>query len=532
MGIYLGQLPPAEMARLKAELAETIISNFCYPRFFDHRTNSLRMRPVDRTKRQEVWLYLSSVDFTAWNRVDVMSPDLQRYVERLFIQFVQRNRNFFGQQGRKRMPDVRTLISTSSASVVQGLRNHVSGQRKEQQPAFGSPRPVISWSTVGGGSRVELSWEQVSTMTLLLQQQLQDIRGESKPASAQDIRPSRSSDADVLPTKRNGRGTTVPSGQQVPKVGTSQGIDRSNPSQVGQPNRGTAPSQPQHVHPHVAPIAPAAPVSPLSPAATVSSPTAPNGIAKKQDAVIQAATFSTATNDKLSLATQNTQTTPTAPSPSVVMDVRTQVAPKQGNGVIPPPTPTTPPAVAIPSVSSQTPQTPQATLLSSPVSPQATIANTPTQSMPPVQVQTPQSVQARIIAQPVQVAPSSPSSPPAPSVSPVSPVSLTDAMVEPREGRDMQMMLVGDEDIVIFEQLRHQMILWLRVEAVHAGVEMTGQGPAQLLDQLRRQERFDETRLQVVSTLLNLANQVIKNKRVSVLDYKQALMFHLMHTRR
>ncbi|HEU5228072.1 MAG TPA: hypothetical protein VFU49_09705, partial [Ktedonobacteraceae bacterium] len=65
MGTYLGQLPPAEIARLKAELAETLIANFCYPRFFDHRSESLRMRPVDRAKRQEVWLYLSSFDFTS-----------------------------------------------------------------------------------------------------------------------------------------------------------------------------------------------------------------------------------------------------------------------------------------------------------------------------------------------------------------------------------------------------------------------------------------------------------------------------------
>ena len=78
MGVFLGQLPPAEIARLKAELAETLIAHFCYPRFFDYRSESLRTRPVDRSKRQEVWLYLSSVDFTAWNRVDLMSPDFQR----------------------------------------------------------------------------------------------------------------------------------------------------------------------------------------------------------------------------------------------------------------------------------------------------------------------------------------------------------------------------------------------------------------------------------------------------------------------
>ena len=96
MGVFLNQLPPAELARLKAELAETLIAYFCYPRFFDYRTESLRTRPVDRAKRQEVWLYLSSVDFTSWNRIDLMSNDFQYQIERLFIHFVQRNRSFFG----------------------------------------------------------------------------------------------------------------------------------------------------------------------------------------------------------------------------------------------------------------------------------------------------------------------------------------------------------------------------------------------------------------------------------------------------
>src|SRR5437763_5745029 len=138
MGILLGQLPPAEVARLKAELAEMLIANFCYPRFFDYRTGSLRMRPIDRTKRQEVWLYLSSVDFTSWSRVDLMSPDFQRQIERLFIHFVQRNRSFFGEQGRKRMTDVRVLISSCATSITEGLRSHLKGQPKSN-PLFGSP---------------------------------------------------------------------------------------------------------------------------------------------------------------------------------------------------------------------------------------------------------------------------------------------------------------------------------------------------------------------------------------------------------
>ena len=94
------------------------------------------------------------------------------------------------------------------------------------------------------------------------------------------------------------------------------------------------------------------------------------------------------------------------------------------------------------------------------------------------------------------------------------------------------MMAVGEDDMAIFEQMRHQLLVWLRVEAVSSGLEISGQGPAQLLEMLRQQARLDETRLQVVSTLLNLSNQVITTGLVSILDYKQALMFHLMHTRR
>src|SRR5438046_835844 len=184
MGVFLNQPPLAELARLKAELAETLIAYFCYPRFFDYRIESLRTRPVDRAKRQEVWLYLSSFDFTAWNRVDLMSPDFQYQIERLLIHFVQRNRSFFGEQGRKRMADIRMLISTSAQAVMQGLRGHLSGHA-QSNPPFGSPRPVSSWSTTNVTGRPTLTWEQMSPSTLLLQQQLQEARGEIKPAPPQ-----------------------------------------------------------------------------------------------------------------------------------------------------------------------------------------------------------------------------------------------------------------------------------------------------------------------------------------------------------
>jgi len=114
---------------------------------------------------------------------------------------------------------------------------------------------------------------------------------------------------------------------------------------------------------------------------------------------------------------------------------------------------------------------------------------------------------------------------------PVTPVQSAASVGVATAPRDNSAMLVGEDDMAIFEQMRHQLLVWLRVEAVKASLEINGQGPAQLLELLRQQGRLDETRLQVVSTLLNLANQIIKTGSISLIDYKQALMFHLMHTR-
>src|SRR3984893_7985548 len=175
------------MARLKAEIAETLIANLSYPRFLDYRTNTLRMRPVDRAKRQEVWMFLSSFDFNTFSRIDIASPDFQRQVERLLIQFVQRNRTFFGPHGRERMSDVRALITHSSASVAEGLRGHLSGH---SATPFGYARPVTSWSKSNVSGQLEPGWEQVASPTMLLQQQLQEARGETRPGVNGDARPA------------------------------------------------------------------------------------------------------------------------------------------------------------------------------------------------------------------------------------------------------------------------------------------------------------------------------------------------------
>jgi hypothetical protein len=467
MGVYLGQLPPAEIARLKAELAETIIANFCYPRFFDYRTNSLRMRPVDRAKRQEVWLFLSSVDFTTWSRIDLMAPDLQKQIERLFIQFVQRNRSFFGEQGRKRMPDVRMLIASSAAAVTQGLRNHLSGQRQGTIP-FGSPRSTVTWSAMSASNRPEPGWEQIATSTLQLQQQLQELRGEIKVVSQDGRSVQAAQRRTSLPPATNQRPDAEVPPAQHPLPQTAATVNKPEAQTV----------QPATITPlpgsERTPSAPMPPSGPQRPAASVSSapaarkPETPTGQRSQPSQVTQAAQPAQSSAPASATKSTGTSTSGTKPGRSAAL----------------------------------------------------ADAGTPT-----VPVQRTDQNAASVV--PVAPAPAQSRSLPSSASQPVS-GSLNAAIAAPRENTPLR---VGEDDLAIFEEMRIQLIVWLRIEAVHAGVDISGQTPPQLLELLRQQGHLDETRLQVVSTLLNLANQVLKNGQVSVLDYKQALMLHLMHTR-
>ncbi len=461
MGVYLGQLPPAELARLKAELAETLIAHFCYPRFFDYRTGTLRTRPVDRAKRQEVWLYLSSVDFTAWNRVDLMSPEFQHQIERLLIHFVQRNRNFFGEQGRKRMSDIRMLISISATSIVQGMRGHLTGQR-QNNPPFGSPRPVVSWATSNVTGRVERPWEQMLPATMLLQQQLQELRGEVLSLPPSEPEPESTGVPRQQVTPPPSVATVIPAKATNGNKMSSNGVSHTS-----------VPETPVHAErnlpppPGNSPMPPVWQTIPASNAAVASNSSIDTAITPIETPVVKPPTVPKAVG---SVAAKGAKVAPAEkkPQPASPMPVADKIPAPQSS-----PMPPTPVARRIPS------------------------------SAAPVQSQ---------------------------SVSPtVTPPKATPVVSGQQEQAPLP---VSEEDIAIFEQMRHQLMVWLRIEVVRGGKDIAGQGPLQLLELLRQQENVDETRLQIVSTLLNLANQVIKNGHATLLDYKQALMFHLIHTGR
>ncbi|MBA2678315.1 MAG: hypothetical protein H0U76_07980 [Ktedonobacteraceae bacterium] len=512
MGIYLGQLPPAEIARLKAELAETLIANFCYPRFFDHRTESLQMRPVDRKKRQEVWLYLSSVDFTVWNRVDLTTPEFQHQIERLFIQFVQRNRSFFGHQGRRRMSDIRMLISSCAVTVAQGLRNHLTGQ-KQNVPPFGTPRPVVSWGTLSISGKVEPGWEQISTSTMLLQQQMQEIRGEAKTAPVSEPR-----SAPVATVVGSTNGSARRPVRPQPAASTGQKVHGDLEAIARQQTAATHPVNPQTpVNPSIS--TKADPVANPLPAASFVSPAAtpattrrlPHEVSEEQTVLLNGKRQ--AETREQSAASRQMSPGGRQSGPLEQSNDSRQISAGSRNAEalklpIEAQTASTPPVSALQSAATTVPlKNPGGNGGKGSVS-SSSFADT----SPSAVVSSSSALHARSISQ---------------TASGQKNGALTSGSV----AGSLDMLSVGEDDIAIFEQMRHQLIIWLRVEAIKAGLEFSDQVPAQLLEMLRQQAHFDETRLQVVSTLLNLANQVIKTGTVSVLDYKQALMFHLMHTR-
>lgn len=465
MGLYLNQLPQTEVARLKAELAETLIANFCYPRFYDYRVNALRMRPVDRVKRQEVWQYLNAVDFNVWGRVEVDSPDFQRQVERLFIHFVQRNRSFFGEQGRKRMADVRMLITHCSLTLADGLRNHLQG--KEGNPLFGSPRAVSSWSVSRRTGESEPQWEQFLSETLVLQQQLQEVRGEIAPASTP--LPAEPAIQPSTPPLRPG---TIPARRpRLPRpvvqnnAGEGYAVQEDHLAE-SRPGKSAGEALPT-AFPQIEKQEFAQAGFPSIPASPDAAPTLP-----------------------LPLSKPERMTTALQPAPVEVSPTLSSRSRRGRPGEVSP--------------ALQPPSGPLNRRASRPLAAAAPSAV----PVPPPAVP---AVRRHSAGMPAVRAPQG------------------DAAIGPAEHGAA---LASDEDMVIFEQMRHQLMIWLRVEAVRAGIELGSQNTFQLMDALRHQDSVDTARLQVVSTLLNMCDQIITRGRATLLDYKQAMMFYLMHTRR
>ncbi len=172
MGGSLRQLTSRQLERLKSELAEVIIANFCYPAFLDYRLNALRTRPVDRRKRQEVWAYVNNVNFNALGNMDVASMDFRRFVERAFLRYIDLNRALNATASTRQVAAVRARVPQLALAVARGLADYLI---LSEASAFGQARLVESWGTARA-SMEEPAWEQIEKSTQVLQTTLIYLR--------------------------------------------------------------------------------------------------------------------------------------------------------------------------------------------------------------------------------------------------------------------------------------------------------------------------------------------------------------------
>jgi hypothetical protein len=142
MAVRVGELEQRQLERLRREIVETLAANFAYPPFFDFRANRMIMRPIDRAKRGEIEQYVHSVNFSPLDRIELNSPELRRFIARVFQHYVDVNTAFSRPRYKRFLPGMRAHASRTASQVQRSLVAHL----ERNAPSFGAARQQPSWS--------------------------------------------------------------------------------------------------------------------------------------------------------------------------------------------------------------------------------------------------------------------------------------------------------------------------------------------------------------------------------------------------
>jgi len=142
MAVRVGDLEQRQMERLRVEIAETLVANFAYPPFFDFRTNRMLVRPIDRAKRGEIEHFVRSINFSSIERTDVNSPDVRRFIERLFSRYIEVNSALTHPRFARFLPGLRAHAARMATQLQRNFIAHL----ERNSPSFGAPRQQTSWA--------------------------------------------------------------------------------------------------------------------------------------------------------------------------------------------------------------------------------------------------------------------------------------------------------------------------------------------------------------------------------------------------
>lgn len=146
MGVCVGDLDSRQMERLRTELATHLAIHCAYPTFYDYQADTVRVRPLARATREEIERFLLSVNFTQLQRVDVTSPELRRFIERLFLRYLEINTVLRHPRMQRRMPGLRTRIPRIASELQRHFIAFVNGRASD----FGMRQQTASWSNAQG----------------------------------------------------------------------------------------------------------------------------------------------------------------------------------------------------------------------------------------------------------------------------------------------------------------------------------------------------------------------------------------------
>jgi hypothetical protein len=229
MAVCVGDLDPRQVERLRVALAEAIAAHFAYPPFFVYRAGRSDYRPLDRAKREQIADFLRSANFAPLDRVDVTSPEVRRFFERLFARFLQVNVDFAHPRHARRLPELQARAPKIAGDLQRGLLDVLSGR----DTAFGARQSQRSWASNARPPR--LPEDEIERRSRILETTLVRARsGElaSFSVSMPAVRDPRAVSA-VPPQRARGNGWPGAQGDttvRVPAQGFAEVFGASAPS--------------------------------------------------------------------------------------------------------------------------------------------------------------------------------------------------------------------------------------------------------------------------------------------------------------
>src|SRR5579871_3834433 len=121
MAIRMGELDARAKEQVRAALGELLMERFAYPGFYGYGVERLRVRPLDRVKRQQIAAYIESVGFAPLDPMAVDSAELRRYFEGVFLRYLDVNPHL----GKPRMASKRAQLRVEARRAAEELQREL-----------------------------------------------------------------------------------------------------------------------------------------------------------------------------------------------------------------------------------------------------------------------------------------------------------------------------------------------------------------------------------------------------------------------